>query len=244
MNPNCWQLEGQLARLALPGLTAVVDAARPAEGLTSVALRDRASQGASLLGVSASAFSNPANSLAEWHVRGHDLFAVYESEQPDAVRLDIRWNVDFPAHGDSRLVQIDLLISIRTDQLGWRHAIYVDSCLPDSRAFQLVDPERGRFEPALDLDCAIGSCLLFCAKEGWCYAELVRPTDPCRATLTAAGDASSGIHLRRQLFPSAALEKGVILRTRIRALFFQHEADLKLLARGYKDFVTADMPLE
>ena len=36
MNPNCWLLQGHVAKLSLPGLSLIFDADRPAEGLAKL----------------------------------------------------------------------------------------------------------------------------------------------------------------------------------------------------------------
>ena len=98
------------------------DADRPAEGLTMIAVGDRPWSGGRLLGVTSSVQSAATMTPTNWHVRGDDLIAVYETGQPDAARVDLLWHAARPATGAPWLARLDLLVSVRTDRLDWRHA--------------------------------------------------------------------------------------------------------------------------
>ena len=66
--------------------------------------------GGRLLGVGGS-IQSAATTLTDWHVRGDDLIAVYETGQPDAARVDLLWHAAPPAAGDPWLDRLDLLVS-------------------------------------------------------------------------------------------------------------------------------------
>ena len=131
MNPKCWLLEGRVARLNLPGVSLAFDAQRPADGLAEIAVGDRPWSGGRLLGINGSIQSAAATTLTDWLVRGDDLIAVYETGQPDAAQLDLLWHAVRPAAGDPWLARIDLLLSVHTDQLDWRHEVRLESLLPE-----------------------------------------------------------------------------------------------------------------
>ena len=85
--------------------------------------------------------------LADWHVRGDDLIAVYETGQPDAARVDLLWHAARPAAGDPWLARIDLLVSVRTDRLDWRHDVRLESVLPEVTAVEKLDSLGNVFLP-------------------------------------------------------------------------------------------------
>ena len=100
-------------------------------GWRRLSVLDRPWSGGRLLGVTGSIQSAAATTLADWHVRGDDLIAVYETGHPDAARVDLLWHAARPAAGDPWLARIDLLVSVRTDRLDWRHDVRLESVLPE-----------------------------------------------------------------------------------------------------------------
>ena len=103
----------------------------PPTGWRRLPFCDRPWSGGHLLGVSGSIQSAATRTLTDWHVRGDDLIAVYETGQPDAARVDLLWHAARPAAGDAWLARIDLLVSVRTDRLDWRHDVGLESVLPE-----------------------------------------------------------------------------------------------------------------
>ena len=48
-----------------------------------------------------------------------------------------------PPHGDPWLARIDLLVSVRTDRLDWRHDVRLESVLPEVTVVEsLIDGKR------------------------------------------------------------------------------------------------------
>ena len=192
MNPNCWLLKGRVARLDLPALSLTFDADRPAEGLAKLAVLDRPWPDGRLLGIAGSIQSATTAALTDWHVRGDDLIAVYETGQPDAAQIDLYWRAARPTRQDAWLGRIDLLISVRTDQLDWRYDVRLESFLPEVAVVETLDSGAKVF-----------------AAPGWSLAVMVHPSDLGSHEWIAA---PTGGRLRHQLFRSELLEKGVILR--------------------------------
>ena len=227
MNPKCWLLEGHVARLNLPGVSLAFDADRPAAGLVQIRGLDRAWSSGCLLGVNGS-IQSAAATLTDWHVRGDDLIAVYETGQPDAARVDLLWHVARPTAGDPWFACIDLLVSVRTDRLDWRHDIRLESVLPGTILVEKFDSMENVF--------------LAAARE-WSLAMMVHPADLARQELAAEPTASATCRLRQQLFRTESLEKGVILRARARAWFLPASVDRTVLAACFTEFAAADPPL-
>ena len=226
MDSKCWLLQGRVARLNLRGVSLAFNADCPSAGLAEITVSDWPWSGACLLGVAGSIQSATSPMLTDWHVRGDDLIAAYETGQPDAARVDLLWHAAGPVAGDPWLARIDLLISVRTDRLDWRHDVRLESVLPEVTAVEKLD--------------SIGN---FFTAAGWSLAVMVHPADLSRQVLAAELSPSVTYSLRHQLFRMETLEKGVILRARARAWFLPSGVDGTAVAPCFAEFAAADPPL-
>ena len=134
-----------------------------------IAVFDRFWPGGRLLGVTGSIQSAAATTLTDWHVRGDDLIAVYETGQPDVARVDLLWHSARPAAGDPWFARIDLLVSVRTDRLDWRHDVRLESVLPDVTVAEKFDSIDTVFHETA---------------RGWSLAVMVHPADLSHHELT------------------------------------------------------------
>ena len=228
MPSQTWLLEGNTARLNLLGMRAAVNATQPARGLGSIAVNGHSWPDAQLLGISALALESVSVLLADWHVCGKDLFAVYETGPPDAARIDLCWSAADSSDGHPWLARIDLLASVRTDRLDWQPDITLQSRLRATRPTHLLDAAKARFHAL-----AIGEAIV---------VEMVHPADFRRGAMQAE-DRDGILYLRHRLFQPESLEIGVILRARACAMFLPGDVDASAVAKCYSDFAAADPPL-
>ncbi len=191
-----------------------------------IAVGDRPWPDGRLLGVVA-AGPSVAAALVDWHIRGDDLIASYETGEPDAARVDLLWHAAQPEADDHWLARIDLLVSIRTDRLDWRHDVRLESVLPQAAMVPALDPRGMVFTAA-----------------GWSLAVMVHPADLGRWELSVEAQASRLPLLRHRLFRTRSLEKGVILRGRARAWFLPPEFDAARIAECFAAFAAAAPPLD
>ena len=233
-------------------LGAVLDPARPDEGLTGVCPAGVPVEGMRLLAVE---FPWPAapggrQPPAECYVRGADLTAVYQESPAWPVQVDLVWRPVFPKAQDGILAGIDLLVSVRTPRLDSRPQLVVRSLLPSSAIFRLTQRAASRWEPVTPRsDCSLtfepatgAGCFVFrLPGTGLSYVEIVHPADFFRDELLCR-PGSPGAGLRHPLFPEP-LEKGVILRARLRGLFLPAEDDLRFAGEAYAAFAASDPPL-
>ena len=189
-----------------------------------------------LFGVTRSIQSAAKCELAEWFVRGDDLIAAYETGQPEAARIDLCWHVVRPEEGDSHIARVDLLVSIRTDRLDWRHDVCLESVIPAA-------DECSEFS---------SNCNFFAGNDwDWSLDLLVHSSDLRRRELKAALGLPGARLLRHELFTTETLEKGVILRARAEALFLHAGAEARAMIRyqrayvaeKMREFLAADPPL-
>ncbi len=165
-------------------------------------------------------------SLEEALARGPDLSASYRDSAAWPVRVDCRWRAIAPGPGDRWLAAVELLVSVHTDRLDSRPGLAVESDLASPEAHIL--PEGGvLFRPPGDRIS---------------YFELDHPQDACGHEWTSAPGDSSRLTARYHLL-AQPLEKGVILRARVRGFFCPRAGDLDIAAAAGKAFIESEPPL-
>jgi hypothetical protein len=235
MQTTYWQLDGHTAKLTLPRLSLAFNANQPGDGLKNIRVLDRYWNGR-LFGVTGPIQTAAKCELADWHIRGDDLVACYETGQPDAARIDLLWHVAKSAEGDPQIARIDLLVSIRTDRLDWRHDVRLESVVPAAEECWEYS-QNSSFFAGNDWD--------------WSLGLMVHSSDLRRRELKTALGLPGARLLQHELFSTEMLEKGVILRARAAALFLHAGAEAQAFikyTRAYlddrmHDFLAADPPL-
>ncbi len=77
--------------------------------------------------------------------------------------------------------------------------------------------------------------------ETWSYAEMTHPSDPAECEVASCADTGRAA-LRHELF-SGSLEKGVILRARLRGVFLPRESDCDAASAAFAEWTAAAPPL-
>jgi hypothetical protein len=87
-------------------------------------------------------------------------------------------------------------------------------------------------------------CFLFRLADGVSYAEMVHPADYETSSIEQIRTADGGPQtcLRQKLF-LRRLEKGVILRSRLLALFLPTDGDQQAAAAAYRNYCLSEPPL-
>jgi len=249
---SVWQIEHHLAHLKLSWLEASLDLRRPSQGLSHLATDepDKLWPEARLLAVQVPSLSeaNPGM-LQESHRRGADLVATYQPSDTWPVGVDVMWRAwDSDVFG-AAAATIEVVVSVCTQRLDSHPELSVVSLLPDTEVARLVDVETPRYEPVggsshygpAILEAIQGpGCLLFRPRAAeLSYAEMVFPSDFGRDELSSRREAPAWREIRHRLFPKS-LEKGVILRARVRGVFVPRGDDEQLVARCYASFAAED----
>lgn len=247
-----WQLQKYVARLQLDELGARVDLARPAGGLFDVRAAGMMFPEARFLGIDMPSFTpGDAESLAERHARGPDLVAAYEQSPSWPVWTGVLWRAVAAAGPHGFPAAIELWVSVTTELLDSRPGLAVQTVLPAAEVLRLVDPDSARFEPctptpdsARRVEPGGGpGCLVFRpAGSDVSYAEMVHPADFRISELSRSTDPSAAVQVRHRLF-CEPLEKGVILRARVRGTFLPRNDDTETAAECYAAFARAEPPL-
>ncbi len=250
-----WKCDKNVAELKLDSFHATLDAAQPGLGLTLDDPWGSHAICAQLLGLSvAPQRPGDVNWPAECYVRGDDLVVAYTESvlRPlSPLRVDAVWRALRPGSADEFLAAVELIVSVRTELLDSPAVAFVQSELPGGAMFRLAGTSQPRCEALalapselLRLVPAEGPGCVLCRLPGGepTYAEMIHPADfhNDEASLGPLGD---GAILRHCLF-NQSLEKGVILRSRVRGVFLPRENDVALAAACYASFAATEPPLD
>lgn len=247
-----WELDRQIARLRLEGVSGTLDAARPECGLHDVRIQTHLLGGAQLLGLAfpRSAERDRECSL-ECHHRGHDLIAAYSELPSWPVCADIVWRAISPAEVSDIVAGIDLIVSVRTGLLDSWPELAVRSHLAATEVLRVSGEVSSRFErcdgipgPGCAFNAGSGPCVFVLRLPGlpFSYVEMTHPVDFQGTALAPLAENPAIVETRHRLF-AERLEKGVILRARVRGVVIARARDIESAAACYGAFVAADPPL-
>jgi hypothetical protein len=144
-----------------------------------------------------------------------------------------------------------LIVSVRTELLESWPEVAVRSSIPSREILRLVGADSAQFAPVPNIaampfvvNSDTGpSCLLFRLPDaGVSYGEMVHPADFQRTHLKRLADHAATIEVRHRLF-AERLEKGVILRARVRGVWVGAADDTRQVAGCFSAFAAADPPL-
>lgn len=237
MAGSCWHLDAAEARLVRDKLTGRIALTAGKPSLAQIAYAGHTLGAARVLGVDVA-----ATPTGMPYVRADDLVATYLPRTDHQVQVYWRCSalVEMP-----ETVAVDLQVSVQTDRLDSDAAQVATSSLPVGEVLRLVDSSAARFAPiepsAVSISAADGpGCLLFRpAKLGISYAEMIHASDFTEDRLAWRG---AEITVEHRLF-AMRLEKGVILRARVRGLFMPRAGDELAAAAAYRDLLRAELPL-
>ena len=258
MDGSVWRLENDTKRkrctawLQFGRLSAMVDLGRPQEGLSEIHLGSDTLAETRLLGIATDRLTAAEEVLLpEAHVRGSQLVAAYEEAPNRPLRVDASWRVLRANPTEEFLIGVELVVSVQTHLLDGCPELSAQSRLAAEETLHLRDVTSGEYQTlplspgrVSTVEPADGSpCLLFrLVGTDLSYAEMVHPADFRRAELTGSGEDGETVHVRHRLF-SESIEKGVLLRARVRGLFLPREDDMRVAATCYAAFAAAEPPL-
>ena len=229
-----------------------LDSARPHDGFTNVAVAGQSLPAARLLGLIASSSAVPMNTPpTETYVRGPDLIVAYEKPGQWPVRVDCLWRAMPSGAGDQFLAAVELVVSVRTRAFDSQPELAVSSVVPAKEVFRLPSLDSDGWAPlcpttaaptTMGPDSGTG-CLLFRTPDlDLSYVEMVYPADFQYDELRRDESGGDVARITHRLFRTN-LEKGVILRARVRGIFLKRPDDLQIAAQCYAAFAGADPPL-
>jgi hypothetical protein len=254
-----WQLDATTARLIGSQIGATIDLSQPARGLavsvSNIAQNQFALQA---LGIEVGNEKALSHARLDAYVRGPDLVATYDESPPAQLRTQSYWRIietaEFAADDASAVVAaFDLILSVNTSLLDNNPQSRVSSKIAAiETVFELVADAAGKLtfqevdftnsgSPAGRIDRKTGTGC-FIARFGnseLSFVQMVHPVDFCGAILDIN---QKSLAISHQLFQQR-LEKGVILRARVRAAVLRRRDDLSTAQAAYVRFANAEPPL-
>ncbi len=228
----------------------VVDPTRPHDGITNIVLASEQLAGAHLLGVTGSFCAGAAEiKPVDSYVRASDVVAVYAVPPPADVRIDALWRTASAKLSASVLAVFDLIVSVWTQALDCCPDVSVQSRLAADETLRLVSSSPLAWDTlalsstphTLSPETGTGCLLLRVPNSTLTYVEMIHPLD-FQVNEVTANEGSKSVQISRRLFRTH-LEKGVILRARIRGAFVKRHDDQRTAANCYAAFAVADPPL-
>ncbi len=149
---------------------------------------------------------------------------------------------------EAAILAIELLVSTQTSRLDSCPRLNVASELAAGEILRLIDPQRRELTPvAAQTSKVTGggvNCHLFrLAGLPYSYIEMAEPAAVESSTLDALGGGPSRqVRLCHRLF-AERLEKGVILRARVRGVLVDRADDDTAALQHYQAFLRDDLPL-
>jgi hypothetical protein len=252
MHGEEWQLKGRTAVLRLGGLSAAIATLRPGDGLVNLVAGGQQLAAPRLLGVVlGQAPDSPVADSIEDYVRGTDLVVAYDASSRRPLRVDVVWRAIAPTTSGNFLAAVDLIVSVRTHLLDIHPEVAVQSVVPSNEALRLRTHREATWEPlevpdsaatVISPESGVG-CLLFrLPNVDWSYVEMVHPADFQRDEISRGEPGDGTLRVAHQLF-RMSLEKGVILRARVRGVFVKRRDDAQAALECYESFAAAEPPL-
>jgi hypothetical protein len=248
--PSCWRIEGDAAWLEAGSLRARLALALPTPGLSCPHVAGRECPSASLLGISGPWPSEaPPQPPREAYARGDDLIVRFEQPSRAALHVEATWRPLGGEPGSGIIAGVELVLSVHTDLLESRPAARVASVMAAAEVVRLDvedSPGAGGVSGEVSGEPAgRPAAALFLWRSPDCpfsYAEMAYPSEFHEAETDAPPDRPGALRVVHRLFPEQ-LEKGVILRARLRGFFVERAGDESVARRCYAALAAMDPPL-
>jgi len=221
-----WTLTGTAAQLRVASLHAAVDLARPDRGLFDLRYGiDVAGSFSACLGIATLRGAGDDVAQAETYVRGDDLVATYLQNAGRPFRLQSYWrSLDAGSLAEvAGAAVVELQASINTSLLDTQPTVDVTTTA-NGGVWRELASQQFLFRPH---------------HADWSYWEAAHPSDQSACRLT---ENECGLHLTHTLF-DRPLEKGVILRSRVRGAFLPRATDEAAAAAFFDAFAKSEPPL-
>lgn len=252
-----WVQNNQAAALRLDGLKAALDFSWPDLGLNALHAGHESLPG-SLLKVQfapsatslsgASSLPTAPRASTEFYLRGGDAVADYPATDPFPFRSLIYWRV-LEGSEPPAVAALEAIVSTQTDLLDSHPRISVSTSLPALELWRLTNLEKAEFKQIALLKAepqqvhysqGPGCYLWRLSGERWSFAEMLPPSDFHSTDIVS--DGAGMFTLSHRLF-ERSLEKGVILRARVRGVLLERGRDAVCAMEWYRDLLKSEPPL-
>jgi hypothetical protein len=252
-----WVLEDQSATLRLGRLRGALDFARPELGLSTLHAGHEALPGRLLQVEFTSSAASQARAtfiptvkrdFTEFYLREGDAVADYPASESFPFRSLVYWRV-LPSAEPPAVAALEAIVSTQTDLLDSHPRISVSTSLPALELWRLTSLEKAEFKQIsltkaqpqqIHYSQGPGCYLWRLSGERWSFAEMLPPSDFHSTDIMS--DGGGMFSLSHRLF-ERSLEKGVILRARVRGVLLERGRDAVCAIQWYRDLLQSELPL-
>jgi hypothetical protein len=226
-----WKMDGTTARTRLPRFSGQVQCTHPQDGLHAIQCDGQALAAHAWLAIELPG-ERPTAAEVEAYVRGSDLIVTYAETATRPLRAQAYWRMIEPG-SKGLLAAIELVASVQTNLLDACPRITARSLVAGGELLSI-----GEF-PRKSEEVGGRGFLIRPAGATFSYAEMIAGGAGHDDRVETA---ASRIRLEHDLFADW-LEKGVILRTRIRGVLLERAGDLAAATDQFNEFLATALPL-
>jgi hypothetical protein len=259
-----WTLTGHVARLSAGEFSATVNVERPGLGIHDIAwagrridaLRNWLALAEDGTKANEAMAAEEVRAIEDCYVRGRDLVAVYAETKDHPLRYVVYWRALGADELCGAAAGLDVVVSVQTSVLDVTPKVWLGSACDVDAAWS-AGAAGSAWRPLKASHGEEGdhAYLLELAGGEWCAAEMIHSQDRIESTARLAGDTltiGKAVQTRHQVL-GLRLEKGVLLRARMRALLVRCDnrgADeartdnaREVVAQCRKQFERGELPL-
>jgi hypothetical protein len=246
MTSTPWILEPDSVRLQRDAFQAVVDLRHPELGLHALRYDGVAVPVSRMM-----AFIRPGLGegevapLADRFVRGDELVASYAESAPWPVQVDAVLRAAAVDRRAALLASVESIVSVRTQQLNSRSELTLETRFQAEEVLHLADASTARWASISEAGSTSLTqpdqprCVLVRLDGGqMSYVEMLVPADSSADEVVAGREAA----IRHRVF-AHTLEKGVIVRIRIKGVLVVRQGDAQVAVAVYRHFTGEEPPL-
>ena len=244
-----WSLAEKTAKLNLEGLQAELRLATPESGLSNIKVGHEHLPGKMLQVCFVPSIVESAETApSESYVREQDLVADYPASQHFPFRSWVYWRI-LPTTENPALAALESIVSTQTDLLDSHPKVAVKNSLPAIELWRLKSLEKAELKQIslsksdtqrVHHTQGPGCYLWRLSGDRYSYAEMIPPSDFCSTEIRR--DEQGLVSVSHQLF-DRSLEKGVILRARVRGILLERGSDAVCAMNWYRDLLRSELPL-
>jgi len=247
MSSPDWKLDKSQARLDDGTLSASLDLAQPTRGLYDISPFFTQHPQSRLLQIVEPEIGADGVGPSDSYLRSRDLIVTYPETDSRRYSLEVYWR-SLASEPPQVHRGVELIVSAQTSTLDATPRVTVRSTLPAGQFASL--PAAGptaRSVPietagttTFDTDAGPGCFIFRPPGAEFSYVEMVHPTDFQRCDIS---EADGGEATAEHLLIRRWMEKGVIVRARMRACFVQRDGDLTSARACYDSLCHDRLPL-
>ena len=245
-----WTITGQQAHLQTLDLSGTIDLSTPGTGLHQLCLADHRLAHMQLLGIARDGCTIEAFPLQAPYARDNSLIICYGDREDPSHQLQLQWRCIPPEPG-LFMGGLELILSFETpSQINlpkWTTMTQVSQrdillAVNDSEQPWISLNENPEVHESTLSALGNGTRMILCRfpEQQVSYVEMTHPAEPSLAILPSTEQATT---LWGSRTPDRPLEKGVILRRRVRGMFLPLEKDTVLAGTAYAQFQALAPPL-